>query len=141
VAVVGDIGNFTADFSTLEPGNTNEMGGLVAGQGGGQANGAATNAVGNGSISDVTATRIAAIIAGESNGVGLSATLNAVASLSMIKANVIGDDIFHDGTVQDTSRNTWTFADGTPLADGIVIAVAANISDVHTVIPGFENPV
>jgi hypothetical protein len=116
------------------------MGGLVAGQGGGQASGAASNSVGNGNISDVTATRIAAIIAGQSGGTNMSETLNAVASLSTIKAKVIGDDFFFSGTVEDTSGKTWSFPDTDPtaLADGIVIATA--ISDVHTIIPNFEYP-
>jgi hypothetical protein len=121
VTVKGDIGNFLAEFDTADIGESG-MGGLVAGQGGG------ATGVGNGSITDVTATRIAAIVAGVSDGTGLSQTANAVATLSDINTKVLGADIFHSGVLQDTSENAWTFADATALADGIVIVSTGTIT-------------
>jgi len=113
VKVAGDIGDFLADFNTAAFASNSGMGGLIAGEGG--------NGVGNGSISDVTAGRIAAIVAGESDGLALDVATNAVSTLSDINAKVIGADIFGNGVVDDTSGNAWSFSDATSLADGIVI--------------------
>ncbi len=89
IKVTGDIGDFTSNFDVLD--DTNGMGGIVAGEKG-SGSGAATN----GSITKVTAGRIAAMIAGTpaSNAVDYA---NAVWKISGIIAGTIGADVNGDG--------------------------------------------
>jgi hypothetical protein len=89
----GVIGDFTRDFSVMN-GPSSGMGGLLAGQGG------AVNGVfsidRNGSIASITATRIAAIIAG-SGSAGVLTSFNAVQSISGLHASLVGADVDKDG--------------------------------------------
>lgn len=80
------------------------MGGLIVGLGG--AVGGVLDLNRNGSITSVTASRIAAILAGAESGHMISA-FNAVKSITGLKANFIGADV--DGDRQfDWTENTAT---------------------------------
>ena len=119
VKVAGNIGNFSANFGLTTDSMT--MGGLVAGQGG---LGAA-----NGSITNVSATKIAAILAGRplANAVGYG---NAVTKLSKISASAIGADVNNSTTFDYTEGsgttgyqpdNNGTSTDGDTALDGLVL--------------------
>jgi hypothetical protein len=126
VTVVGDIGNFTADFNTVDPGDTSEMGGLVAGQGGGVGTAGFVN--NNGSITNVTATRIASIVAGYTNGSKASGgnnyaltVQNDVITISGLHTKVLGADLNFDGVADDADSSPWAIGDANALVDGIVM--------------------
>jgi hypothetical protein len=119
VKVAGDIGDYSSDFNTAAI-DLLGMGGLIAGQGGGN------NSALNGSISDVSATRIAAIVAGRVDGAQVSDT-NDVISISGISAKVIGADLNHDGVADDILGVGWTGV-GDQLVDGIVIVKSGGYS-------------
>jgi hypothetical protein len=99
----GVIGDFGSNFS-VNGDNNSGMGGLIAGRGG--ADGGVFSVDRNGSITSVTATRIAAIIAGANAGAGLN-NFNAVKSIAGLTASHIGADV--DGDRQfDWTENTST---------------------------------
>ena len=117
VQVAGDIGDFSSAFGVpANPAFDNGMGGLIAGQAG--AGGAATN----GSISQVTATRIAAIFAGRPAANNITAA-NAVQSLTLINAQVIGADVNHNEVFDFTNAGAAGFnlGDGDTAIDGFVL--------------------
>lgn len=119
VKVSGDIGDFLQKFDTSSP--LNDMGGLVAGQGG-KVN-LVVDATRNGSIENVSARRIAAIIAGKDDGTSLSAA-NAVTAISGITTSIIGADVNNDRLFTFTDNGgTADFDLGTTDAaiDGLVI--------------------
>jgi hypothetical protein len=120
VSVAGDIGDFTSDFGVSS--DTAGMGGIVAGMRGTGA-GAATN----GSIANITADRIAAMLAGSpaANAVGYG---NAVQKISGITASVIGADVNGDGIFSFTEGGV----DGTYQPDG-----AHHATDGDTALDGF----
>ncbi len=117
VQVRGDIGNFAQPFGI----DLDEMGGLIAGKSGG---------VGaeNGSISNVQATRIAAIFAADDATRANNLTIaNTVFALTNVKASTIGADLdgdeafdFIDNAV--TPNGTFGLGEGDTAVDGLVIA-------------------
>ena len=110
VNVPGDIGDFTVAFES-DPLAAAGMGGLFAGQ-------SPTPSL-NGSVTGITATRIAAILAGTpaANALGPE---NAVTKIAKIKATAIGADLDpggfdftdHDGDMQVEFGDTDTALDG-----------------------------
>jgi hypothetical protein len=126
VKVSGDIGDFFRPFG-IQPFNDSEleMGGLFAGKGGsGAAEGVA------GSIANVTAKRIAAIIAVNdgTDADNLNAS-NAVTAISGIKTKVIGADIDGDGVFDftDVGAAGFNLGGGDTAIDGLVIVKASGV--------------
>ena len=122
VSIAGDIGDFTKPFDTTIHYKDLGMGGLVAGRGG------ALNGVfdvsRNGSISNVSAHRIAAIVAGSEDAQSLVPG-DAVLSITKIKATVIGADPNGDGMWNyiEGASNTPGFQfhnDGTDTDDSLI---------------------
>ena len=123
VNVPGDIGNFSADFGLSTSSST--MGGLVAGM-----HGTGGGLAANGGVTKITASRIAAILAGmpAANEIGYD---NAVSKIAKISATVIGADVngnttfnFNEGsgsTVSYEPDNAGTATDGDTAVDGLVI--------------------
>lgn len=117
VNVAGDIGDFSSPFSPIVTVfNDDGMGGLIAGQAG--TGGTALN----GSISQVTATRIAAIYAGRPRPDSITAA-NAVRSLTMINAQVIGANANNNGIFDftDAGNPGFNLGDGDTAIDGFVL--------------------
>jgi hypothetical protein len=98
------------------------MGGLVAGKAGTGAGGAV-----NGSIANVSATRIATILAGRPDADAIDYA-NAVTSITNVHANVIGADVKHNGV--------FDFIEGGATA-GYQPDDAHNATDGDTAIDGF----
>lgn len=135
VVLAGDLGDFGAPFEVRNEVSTvavPSQGGLIAGQGGANLGGGAPGQ--NGSISKVTAERIATIIAGRPTPNGATA-LNAVYSLTGIKARVIGADFLDSGAADPSGTGSgefnfldgngdgnYTLGAGDTLLDGIVLA-------------------
>lgn len=111
VTVVGDIGDFDANFGV------SAMGGLFAGQAG--AGGAAQN----GSVTDVSARRIAAIIAGHPLASAITSA-NGVFNLTGISAQIFGADVNANGAFNFTNAGLAGFhlGDGDTALDGLIIA-------------------
>src|SRR5262249_3742921 len=122
--VAGDIGDFASAFTLIDPNADAGMGGLIAGQAG--TSGTAGAAL-NGSISQVTATRIAAIFAGRPATNNITAA-NAVQSLTGISAQVIGADADHDEVFDFTDAGVAGFnlGDGDLAIDGFVLVQHAS---------------
>jgi hypothetical protein len=133
VTVAGDIGNFTANFGTNNPGSLSQMGGLVAGQGGGVGTAGFVN--NNGGVTNVTATRIASIVAGYTNGSktgGYALTdENDVLTISGLHTKVLGADLNFDGVADDTASAPWTLGDTNALVDGIVMVQTGGFTGTH----------
>jgi hypothetical protein len=121
VHVAGDIGDFASAFSLVNPNVALGMGGLIAGQAG--TGGVAVN----GSISQVSATRIAAIFAGRPAPNNITAA-NAVQSLTLISAQVIGADVNHNELFDFTDAGPAGFnlGDGDTAIDGFVLVKHAS---------------
>jgi hypothetical protein len=127
VKVKGDIGDFLRPFG-IRPFQANpefDMGGLFAGTGGtGTVPGIA------GSISNVSANRIAAILAVNdgTDAVNLNVN-NAVTAISGLKTKVIGADIDGDGTFDFVDNGVAGFAlgGGDEAIDGLVIVKSAGV--------------
>jgi hypothetical protein len=128
VKVVGDIGDFFRPFG-IRPFGPNpelDMGGLFAGMGGsGTTDGVA------GSITNVSAKRIASIIAVNDdtlpNNLGAD---NAVAAISGIKASVIGADLDGDGLFDFNNIGgtpDFDLNSGDQAVDGLVIVKTAGV--------------
>jgi hypothetical protein len=117
----GDIGNFESAFG----GETEEMGGLIAGLAGD-----ATTDGQAGSIDGVQARRIAAIFAGndDTNANELT-TANAVKSIKNITANVIGADRNGNGTFDFTGAGGFGLGQGETAIDGLVIVKSGGFDD------------
>jgi len=101
------------------------MGGLIAGEGGGG------DSALNGSITGVSATRIAAIIAGRVDGTSTSTGIsnaNDVIAVSDITTTVIGADLNNDGVCDDSAGSAWTVGDTNALIDGVVIVKSGGFS-------------
>jgi hypothetical protein len=110
VNVAGDIGDFSASFDVVSI--TSGQGGLVAGKGGtGLTLGKA------GSITGITADRIATIIAGKTATNALS-SINAVSSITLVNAAVIGADLDHDGMFDFVDSIGTTAFDLSPTIGG-----------------------
>jgi hypothetical protein len=106
VVVKGTIGDFSASFGFPS------QGGLIAGQGG------AGLAVGqNGSITNVTADRIATVIAGRPAANAITAA-NAVFSIAGLVTNVLGADLDRD--------SIFDFTEGAPSNPGYQITPGEN---------------
>lgn len=117
VQVAGDIGDFASPFGLPGSLNSNSgMGGLITGQAG--TGGAALN----GSISQVNVTRITAVYAGRPAANNITAA-NAVRSLTMINAQVIGADVNHNELFDFTDAGPAGFnlGDGDTAIDGFVL--------------------
>ncbi len=118
VTVAGDIGDFTSDFDVVA--DTTGMGGIVAGEKGTGTGGT------NGSITHITADRIAAMIAGTPAANAVTAA-NAVQKISSIVANVIGADLNGNNTFDFTEGGSDAIyqppetTDGDTALDGLVI--------------------
>ncbi len=116
VNVPGDIGDFTVAFES-DPLATTGMGGLFAGQ-------SPTPSL-NGSVTNITAARIAAILAGTPAANELNPE-NAVTKIAKLKTTAIGSDLDpggfdftdHDGDSQ------FELGDGDTALDGLVIVRA-----------------
>ena len=114
----GVIGNLSNSFEVDGEGLSG-MGGLIAGKGGAVNGG--FNVERNGSITNVTATRIAAILAG-ATAVNNVSSLNAVKSITGLKAAVIGADVDGDRQFDWSEGGTTGFQLGTDTPiDGVVI--------------------
>jgi len=124
VKVAGDIGDFVDGIAFNAANVADGQGGLFAGQGGG-----ATAAL-NGSISDVTANRIASIIAGRPGGTTVG-DANDVISISGIKTKVIGVDLNNNGVADDDTGAAWTVGDADFLVDGVVIVKSGGFTGAH----------
>ena len=112
------------------------MGGIVAGFGGRV--GGVIDTTKNGSVTGVTADRIAAIVAGAANANALT-TDNAVSKITGIKALVIGADLNGNGSFNFTdnpggphpANGLFLLGDGDTALDGLVIVKtggAANLT-------------
>jgi hypothetical protein len=115
--IVGAIGNFAKSFGLREE----EMGGLFAGAGGGG------SSLGNaGDVIGVTATRIAAILAADSNTLASNLNArNAVNLLRNVTATAIGADVNGDGLFSlsfDQDGDGYVFGTSDVVIDGPVIA-------------------
>jgi hypothetical protein len=121
VHVAGDIGDFSSSFNQVKPGFDTGMGGLIAGQAG--TGGTAIN----GSISFVTATRIAAILAGRPAANNITSA-NAVRSLTLINAQIIGADVNHNEIFDftDAGPSGFNLGDGDTAIDGFVLVKHAS---------------
>jgi hypothetical protein len=137
VTVAGDIGDFTSDFGMVS--DTSGMGGISAGE-----KGAGAGSAVNGSITNITANRIAAMLAGApaANGIVYN---NAVQTIAKISAAVLGADVNGDGSfnfLPDSGSNT-TFqpddshdpTDGDIAVDGLVLVRAAGLIGTFPVTP------
>jgi hypothetical protein len=102
VKTTGDIGDFTKTFGLSAVATV--QGGISAGQGGG----APSFGAANGSVSAITAARIATIIAGRPAANAVS-SLNGVSHLAKIKATVLGADTGIVGDHHEISPNGGTF--------------------------------
>jgi len=130
LVVPGDIGDFTKPFDVV---SDLGMGGLVAGHkgdGGGKAT--------NGSITGVTATRIAAMLAGTpaANSIDYD---NGVYKISKITASVLGADVngnsvfdWTDGTAAHTFQpdDSGNSTDGDTAIDGLILVRKGGFSVV-----------
>jgi hypothetical protein len=128
VKIVGDIGNFTRPFGLGD----SAMGGLFAGAGGESA-GVAGPA---GSVTNVTATRIAAILAaGFSTNGGNLTNLNAVSALTNVHASVFGADVNGNGNfdfvdspvVPNPNNGIFLLGDGDLALDGLILVLSAGL--------------
>lgn len=120
IHVAGDIGDFTSSFGIKTDANEG-MGGLIAGQAGGTSDTIPLRK--NGSISNVTADRIAAILAGAPTASGID-RFNAVISISSLKGvTKVGADV--DGNTAfdftDVGSLGYNFGDGDTALDGLVV--------------------
>jgi hypothetical protein len=120
VNVAGDIGDYTSAFTF---GLSSGMGGISAG-----VRGAGLGSASNGSVSGITADRIASIVAG-----GGFLNADAVYSLSGIHANSIGADLNNDGIFTFTPspapvHTGFIAADGDVPIDGLVVVRAAGLA-------------
>ena len=130
VTIIGDIGNFGKGLDAL--GNsqfgigTAQMGGLFAGTGG---TGATTGAAG--SIVNVTATRIAAILAVNKNTVADDLTAaNAVTQINNVHASVFGADNVNSGIfdfVDNVGTVGFLLGDGDTAIDGLIIVKSGGL--------------
>lgn len=123
ITVPGDIGDFTALFDTDHKA-TSGMGGLLAGQGGGGSGPIDPKL--NGTITGVSATRIAAILAGDCASGSLEND-NAVSKISKITATTIGAEPVltpgFDFTDNDGDM-VFQLGDDDTALDGLVIVLA-----------------
>ncbi|MGB8168257.1 MAG: hypothetical protein WCF18_12240, partial [Chthoniobacteraceae bacterium] len=119
--ITGDIGNFVASFGI----GAGKMGGLFAGTGG-----TGTIAGLAGSITNVSATRIAAILAANSSTTASNlTTANAVTAITGVTATKFGADLDGDTTFDFTdnpagphpSNGAFLLGDGDTAIDGIII--------------------
>jgi hypothetical protein len=133
----GDVGRFTAKKFGFD--GFGEIGGLSVGRGGAGPNGAFAE---SGSVSKVTAARIAAIVAG-APATGVLGYQNAVTSISQVHASVIGADLgitgdYHVGRFDfnnPRAGNDGLFepnaahnpVDGDIAIDGLVLVKAAGL--------------
>jgi hypothetical protein len=107
VSVAGDIGDFTSAFG-ITPGDAG-MGGLIAGRSGAAAG--VVDITHNGSISGITAKRIAAILAGAPAANGLTRD-NAVFKISGLRGvTTIGADLGTTPMGSTTEAGGFTFID------------------------------
>jgi hypothetical protein len=127
-AIGYDLGSFAVSFAPAD------MGGLVVGL--------SDDPARNGSINGVTATSIAALLAGApaANAISASSAVNAIAGL--LVSGHLGADVNSSLTPTDSTSATWAgFADPNNLVDGIVIIrnIAANLAAVQArmIAPGF----
>jgi hypothetical protein len=121
VTVAGDIGDYSAAFGFTPTG----MGGLSSGiRGDGVGNAQ------NGLVSNITADRIAAVVAG-----GGYQNADAVSSISLIHTSSIGADINGNGVFDFIKSPTpphvlFNAADGDIPIDGLVVVAAGGINGV-----------
>jgi hypothetical protein len=118
VKINGDIGNFFVPFGI----ENYAMGGLFAGAGGdGGTDGVA------GSVSNVTAKRIAAILAvNEDTTPDNLSALNAVTQISGISTAAIGADLDKDGIADNSVGTTYQLGD--TAIDGLVIVKTTGLA-------------
>ena len=126
IKVIGDIGRFEGaqSFGT----GTNSMTGLYVGQGGVGVGAVRAN---NGSVLNVTAKRIAAILAGDIDSLPSDLGVeNAVFAIAGVVASKIGTDLDLDGIFDFTDTGAPGFLlTGTDIViDGIVIVRAAGFT-------------
>lgn len=114
----GVIGDFSSQF-LVSAANPVGMGGLVAGQGGSVGTTASVDR--NGSIVDVTATKIATILAGANVG-NAPTTDNAVKSIAKLKVGLLGGDADGDGA--------FDWSEGATSVAGFELKDAAGNGDV-----------
>lgn len=132
IKVAGDIGDFASNFGI----DTNEnlgMGGLIAGQAG--ATGGTVDVTKNGSISNITATRIAAILAGAPAANAINGS-NAVVKISGLKnVTTVGADVGGDTAFDFTDAGPAGFnlGDGDTAIDGLVVVLTDGYES--TVVP------
>jgi hypothetical protein len=116
IKIGGDIGNFSASFGIYG------MGGLIAGQGREGINS-------NGSVESVSASRIAAIFAGNESSV--LSTNAAVKSIAKITARVIGADLNGDGqfAFSETGASGYILNSLDAAIDGLVVVRNGGFDD------------
>ena len=128
--IIGDIGNFGKGLDALGASQfgigTAQMGGLFAGTGGtGGTPGAA------GGIVNVTATRIAAILAVNQNTTASSlTTANAVTQINNVHATVFGADNVNAGIydfVDNVGTIGFVLGDGDTAIDGLIIVKSGGL--------------
>ncbi len=123
ITVPGDIGQFTALFDTDHYG-VSGMGGLLAGEAGGS--GGPIDSKLSGSVTRISAMRIAAILAGDANASSLTKA-NAASSISKITATKIGaEPVLTPGFdfVDADGDMTFQLGDDDTALDGLVIVLA-----------------
>jgi hypothetical protein len=131
IKVAGDIGDFAHNFDLT---GANGMGGIAAGQFGA---GAKSDVLLNGIISNVTADRIATMIAGTPAANAISAA-NAVRKISKITAGVAAADVNGNGTADHTLATVdYTAAPGDTLFDGVILVRTSGLEKIKGVeLPG-----
>ena len=127
--IIGDIGNLAKGPNLLGSQfgiDATQMGGLFAGTGG-----TGTIAGSAGSILNITATRIAAILAVNSNTTASNlAATNAVTAITNVKASIYAADNVNSG-VFDFTDNVGTvgfvLGDGDTVIDGLVLVKSGGL--------------
>lgn len=129
VSIAGDVGDFTSEFNFgQEEGDLDGMGGIAAGQAG-EVNGRVV-VTRNGSIIDVAATRIAAMVAGQPDALSVTND-NAVLKIAKITAPRIGADVAGDGSFDPSA-----FVPGgdVPAEDGFILVRASGLRLLDTAV-------
>ncbi len=131
VQVAGDIGDFEHNFDVA---GANGMGGIAVGQAG--LAGGKVNVLLNGVISNVTADRIATMIAGTPANNAITKD-NAVRKISKITADMAAADVNGDGAVAHVLAGNYVVGTADTLFDGIVLVRSSGLEKIKGVeLPG-----
>jgi hypothetical protein len=132
VVIAGDVGDFGSEFNfAADEGELDGMGGVAAGQAGAVNGRVAVTK--NGSIINVTAARIAAMVAGRPDAEGVTSA-NAVLKIAKITAPLIGADVGSDGNFYPADFDPRNPDNTSAAMDGFILVRASGLSPLNTAV-------